>query len=141
MVLRPTKVLMAAILLVVAFWASVYLLAYLSLEDPDPDPFKMTLVVSGTETNATDGNLTDVVLWVAVAKGEPRPRWEGVDVSLEHPGGNVTLLPPRYQVDDLDGNGRVSEGDMLSLHALSPEEARGTVTLASGGRTIGTVRL
>lgn len=141
MALRPTKVLMVAILLVVAFWATVYLLAFMSLEDPEPDPFEMTMVVSGTEANSTDGNLTDVALWVAVAIGEPKPRWDRVDVSLEHAGGNVTLLPPRYEVDDLDGNGKITEGDLLKLHALSSEEANGTVVLAKGGRTIGTVRL
>lgn len=141
MALRPTKVLMAAILLVVAFWASVYLLAFMSLEDEGPGPFEMTMVVTGTEANATDGNLTDVALWVAVATGAPKPRWDTVSVSLEHAGGNATLLPPRYVLEDVDGNGRVSEGDLITIHGLSAEEVAGTVVLAKGGRTIGTVRL
>lgn len=141
MALRPTKVLMVAILLVVAFWVTVYLLAYTSLEDPGPEPFEMTLVVSGTEPNATDGNLTDMVLWVAVATGEPKPLWDKVDVTLEHSGGITTLLPPKGVLEDVDGNKRVSQGDLITLHALSPEEANGTVTLAKEGRTIGTVRL
>ena len=139
--MRPTKVLLVAILLVVAFWATVYLLAYLSLEDPEPDPFKMTLVVSGSETNTTDENLTDAVLWVAVANGQPKPRWDRVDVTLVHTGGLVTELYPRYELDDQDGDGRVSEGDLLLFPGLNADEAEGTVTLSVEGKAIGTVRL
>jgi hypothetical protein len=141
MALRPTRVLMVAILLVVAFWVTVYLLAFMSLEDEGSEPFEMTMVVSGTEANATDGNLTDVALWVAVATGGPKPRWDNVDVTLEHTGGNVTLLPPRISLEDVDGNGRVSEGDLITLYGLSAGEAAGTVVLVNGGRTIGTVKL
>ncbi len=141
MALRPTKVLLVAIVLVVIFWTAVYLIALLSLEDPEPDEFRMTLMVSGKEVNATDGDLTDVVLWVAVANGEPKPRWERVDVTLEHAGGGTTLLPPRLQVDDHDGNGKVSEGDLLTLSGLIAEEAEGTVVLSVEGKAIGTVRL
>ena len=141
MALRPTKVLLVAILLVVVFWAVVYLLASLTLEDPEPDPFRMTLMVSSSGENSTDGNLTDVVLWVAVANGEPKPRWERVDVTLENTGEGVPLLPPRLRVDDQDGNGRVSEGDLLTLGGLTREEAGGTVTLSTGDEAIGTVRL
>jgi hypothetical protein len=101
----------------------------------------MTLVVSGTEANTTDGNLSDVVLWVAVANGEPKPGWSGVDVVLSRKGSNTTLVPPRLEVVDQDGNGRVSEGDLLHLNALTAEEAGGTVTLQEEGRVIGTVRL
>jgi hypothetical protein len=132
---------MAAILLVVAFWATVYLLAFLQVDDPGPEAFRMTLVVSGNEGNTTDGNLTDVVLWVAVATGEPKPAWDRVDVVLELPGSNVTMGPARLRVVDQDGNGRVSEGDLLHLNALTAEEAGGTVTLQKGGEVIGTVRL
>jgi hypothetical protein len=138
---RPSKVLMAAILLVVAFWATVYFLAFLQVDDPGPEPFRMTLVVSGTEANATDGNLTDVVLWVAVANGEPKPRWSGVDVVLSQQGSNVTMVPPRLEVVDQDGNGKVSEGDLLHLNALTADETGGTVTLQEEGRVIGTVKL
>jgi hypothetical protein len=138
---RPSKVLMAAILLVVAFWATVYLLAFLQVDDPEPEPFRMTLMVSASEANATDGNLTDVVLWVAVSNGEPKPRWTRVDVVLQLDGSNETLEPPRLEVADLDGNGRVSEGDLLHLNALTAAEAGATVTLQEEGEVIGTVRL
>ena len=141
MALRPSKVVMAAVLLVVAFWATVYLLAYLSVDDPGPGPFRMTLMVSGAEENATDGNLTDVVLWIAVANGEPKPRWNAVDVVLDSDAGSETLVPPRLRIDDQDGNGRLSEGDLLALHALTTEEAEGTVTIWKDGKAIGTVNL
>jgi hypothetical protein len=141
MALRPRTVVLAAALLVVAFWATVYFLAYLQVGEPDADPFRMTLLVSASEPNANDGNLTDVVLWVAVANGEPKPRWSGVELGLEHPTGNVTLWIPRVDVDDLDGNGRVSEGDLISLPGLTSEQAGGTVTLWRDGRAIGTVRI
>ena len=141
MALRPSKVVMAAVLLVVAFWATVYLLAYLSVDDPGPDPFRMTLMVSGAEENATDGKLTDVVLWIAVANGEPKPRWNAVDVVLDSDAGSETLVPPRLRIDDQDGNGRLSEGDLLALHALTTEEAEGTVTIWKDGKAIGTVNL
>ncbi len=141
MALRPSKVVMAAVLLVVAFWATVYVLAYLSVDDPGPGPFRMTLIVSGAEENATDGNLTDVVLWIAVANGEPKPRWNAVDVVLDSDAGSETLVPPRLRTDDQDGNGRLSEGDLLALHALTTEEAKGTVTIWKDGKAIGTVNL
>jgi hypothetical protein len=132
---------MAAILLVVAFWATVYILAYLQVDEPEPDDFRMTLVVSDSMTNTTDGNLTDVVLWVAVASGEPKPRWAQVEVALETSGGSETLVLPGYRIDDQDGNGRVSEGDLLLLSALDADQASGTVTLSTEDGTIGTVRL
>ncbi|MCK5252490.1 MAG: hypothetical protein KAQ96_06050 [Thermoplasmata archaeon] len=141
MALRPSKVVMAAVLLVVAFWATVYLLAYLSVDDPEPGPFRMTLIVSGAEENTTDGNLTDMVLWIAVANGEPKPRWNEVDVVLDSDAGSETLVPPRLRIDDQDGNGRLSEGDLLALHALTIEEAEGTVTIWKDGKAIGTVNL
>ena len=141
MALRPSKVVMAAVLLVVAFWATVYLLAYLTVDDPGPDPFRMTLIVSGADENSTDGNLTDVVLWIAVANGEPKPRWNEVDVVLDSDAGSETLVPPRLRIDDQDGNGRLSEGDLFALHALTTEEAEGTVTIWKDGKAIGTVNL
>ncbi|NIP36115.1 MAG: hypothetical protein GWN18_14295 [Thermoplasmata archaeon] len=62
-------------------------------------------------------------------------------MTLEHAGGGTTLLPPRLQVDDHDGNGKVSEGDLLTLSGLIAEEAEGTVVLSVEGKAIGTVRL
>ena len=141
MALRPRTVVLAAALLVVAFWATVYLLAYLQVGEPEPDPFRMTLMVSDTEPNATDGNLTDVVLWVAVANGEPKPRWSQVEVVVESTAGTETIVPPRLDVDDQDGNGKVSEGDLVSLSGLTSEQAGGTVTLWKDGKAIGSVRL
>jgi hypothetical protein len=130
---------LVALLMVAIVLTFLYVLA--SLQDPEPDPFRMTLMVSDSEANATDTNLTDVVLWVAVANGEPKPRWSEVEVFLETPSGNVTLVPPRLRVDDQDDNGRISEGDLLWLAALTAEEANGTVILGAEGEVIGTVRL
>ncbi|UCC92652.1 MAG: hypothetical protein JSW25_08305 [Thermoplasmata archaeon] len=137
----PSRVWIVAIVLVAAFWATVYILAYLQVDEPGPDEFRMTLMVSGSEANATDGNLTDVVVWVAVANGEPKPRWTGVEVTLETPSGSEVMAPPRLRIEDQDGNGRVSEGDLLTLYALDAEEASGTVILSTEDGPIGTVRL
>jgi len=141
MALRPRTVVLAAALLVVAFWATVYLLASLQVGEPGPEAFRMTLMMSDTEPNATDGNLTDVVLWVAVTNGEPRPRWSRVEVAVMTSTGNETIVPPWLDVDDQDGNGRVSEGDLLTLYGLTAEQAGGTVTLWKDGEAIGSVRL
>ena len=138
MALRPSHLWLAALVLLVA---AVVVMVLAPDAEEDTDPFRMTLLVSGTDANSTDGNLTDVVLWVAVANGEPKPRWSKVDVILESAAGIETLVPPRLRIDDQDGNGRVSEGDLLILSALTVEEAEGTVTLWKGGEAIGTVRL
>ena len=141
MALRPRTVVLAAALLVVAFWVTVYLLAYTQVGDLEPDPFRMTLVVSDTEPNTIDGNLTDVVLWVAVSNGGPKPRWSQVELGVEYPTGNNTLWISQLDVNDQDGNGKVSEGDLISLPGLTSEQAGGTVTLWLDGRAIGSVRL
>jgi hypothetical protein len=114
---------------------------YLINLEQEPDPFSMTLLVSSSVTNVTDENLTDVVLWVAVAQGEPKPRWSGVEVRLESALGNETLSPPKLDVSDQDDNGRVTQGDLLRLNGLTPIEMQGSVTLWTDGRAIGTVEL
>lgn len=114
---------------------------YLINLEQEPDPFSMTLLVSSSDTNVTDENLTDVVLWVAVAQGEPKPRWSGVEVRLESALGNETLSPPKLDVSDQDDNGRVTQGDLLRLNGLTPIEMQGSVTLWTDGRAIGTVEL
>jgi hypothetical protein len=134
-------VVLAAALLVVAFWATVYLLAYLQVGEPDDDPFRMTLMVSGSEPNATDGNLTDVVVWVAVSNGAPKPRWSQLEVAVESTAGNETIVPPQLDVNDQDGNGRVSEGDLVTLSGLTTHMAGGTLTLWMDGKAIGSVKL
>jgi len=114
---------------------------YLINLEEEPDPFSMTLLVSSSDVNGTDENLTDVVLWVAVAQGEPKPRWSKVEVSLESALGNETLSPPKLEISDQDDNGRVTQGDLLRLYGLTPIEMQGTVTLWTDGRAIGTVEL
>ena len=138
MALRPSHLWLAALVLLVA---AVVVMVLAPDPEEDKDPFRMTLIVSGTDANSTDGNLTDVVLWVAVANGEPKPRWSRVEVILMSVAGEETLVPPRLRIDDQDGDGRVSEGDLLMLSALTVEEAEGSVTLWRGGEAIGTVRL
>ena len=132
--------LVAAILVAAVVVLSVYAL-YLMEDEPDADPFHTTLMVTDTGANVTDENLTDVIIWVAVANGEPKPRWSDVEVTLESPAGNETLVPPRLEIDDQDGNGRVTEGDLLTVNALTSIEMQGKVTLWTGGRAIGTVKL
>jgi hypothetical protein len=139
MAARPLY-LVAYILVAAAVVLSVYAW-YLMEGEPEPDPFHITMVVSDTGVNQTDGNLTDVIIWVAVANGEPKPRWSDVEVMLESPEGNGTLAPPQLRIDDQDGNGRVTEGDLLRLNALASNEMEGDVTLVTDGRAIGTVSL
>jgi hypothetical protein len=114
---------------------------YLINLEEEPDPFSMTLLVSSSDVNGTEENLTDVVLWVAVAQGEPKPRWSEVEVSLESALGNETLSPPKLEISDQDDNGRVTQGDLLRLYGLTPIEMQGTVTLWTDGRAIGKVEL
>ena len=139
MAIRPLNALVAA--LVVVALALVGYWYYLATQEPDPQPFHMTVLVSGTEANATDENATDVQLWIAVAVGEPKPPWADVEVTLESAEGCQTLVPPRLRIDDQDGNGRVTEGDLLLLYSLDPVEAQGEVTLWNGERAIGKVEL
>ena len=110
-------------------------------EEEDPDPFSMSLVETGCEANGTDGNLTDIILWVAVSHGRPRPSWEGLEVRIEMNGGFETLSAPALSIDDQDGNGKVTEGDLLLLRGLQDDLAQGRVVLIKGARTIGSVEL
>jgi len=141
MALRPAHFFAAAILLVAGTIAVAWVLASLQDGDEEQDPFRMTLLVSEVDANGTDPNLTDVHLWVAVVNGGPRPRWSSVDVRIDHAAGNDTLVPPQLVIDDVDGNGRVSEGDLLTLNALDTDMASGTVTLSREDKAIGTVSL
>jgi len=141
MALRPVHFFAAAVLLVAGTMAVAWVLGTLQEGKEDQEPFRMTLLVSGTDANGTDLNLTDARLWVAVVIGGPRPKWSVVDVRIENGTRNDTLVPPRLMIEDVDGNGRVSEGDLLTLNALTPDMASGTVTLLREGRAIGTVSL
>ena len=141
MALRPAHFFAAAILLVAGTIAVAWVLASLQDGDEEQEPFRMTLLVSEVDANGTDPNLTDVRLWVAVVNGGPRPRWSSVDVRIDHAAGNDTLVPPQLVIDDVDGNGRVSEGDLLTLNALNTDMASGTVTLSREDKAIGTVSL
>ncbi len=140
MALRPAHFFVAAILLVAGSLTAAWVLTSLQDDDEEQDPFRMTLLVTEVDTNGTDANLSDAHLWVAVVNGGPRPRWSTVDVRIDHAAGNETLYPPRVVIEDVDGNGRVSEGDLLILNALTTDMASGTVTLMREGEAIGTVR-
>ncbi len=139
MAVRPLY-LVAFILVAAAVVLSAYAWYLINLE-LEPDPFSMTLLVSSSDANGTDENLTDIVLWVAVAQGEPKPSWSEVGISLESALGNETLSPPKLDVSDQDDNGRVTEGDLLRLYGLTLIETQGRVTLSTDGRAIGTVEL
>ena len=110
-------------------------------KEEEQDPFSMSLVETGREANGTDGNLTDVTLWVAVSHGRPRPSWEGMEVRIETGGGSETLSDPSLAIQDLDGNGRVTEGDLLLLWGLGDDLSHGRVVLFKGARTIGSVEI
>lgn len=114
---------------------------YIYGREPEPDPFHSTLLVEGTEANATNGNLTDSVIWVAVASGEPKPPWSDVEVVLGTASGNETLVPPKVRVDDQDADGHVTQGDLITLYGLTGAEMEGRVTLVADGMAIGTVKL
>jgi hypothetical protein len=136
---RPWQI--AALVLVILAIIFVGIWWSLLTSEPEPDPFYMTLVVSSVDTNVTDGNLSDVVVWVAVAGGEPHPRWSGVEVLVGPAGGGVALTPPQLEVDDQDGNGRISQGDLIRIRSLEASQLGGEVSLVTDGRTIGKVDL
>jgi hypothetical protein len=139
MAVRPFY-LVAIFLVAVAAVLGAYAWYLINLEQ-EPDPFSMTLLVSSSDANGTDENLTDVILWVAVAQGEPKPLWSEVEVMLESALGNETLSPPKLEISDQDDNGRVTQGDLLRLYGLTPIEMQGRVTLWTDGRAIGMVEL
>jgi hypothetical protein len=139
MAIRPLN-LAAYILIVAAVVLGVYAW-FLMGQEPEPEPFRSTLVISDTWTDPESVGTTNVLIWVAVANGEPKPRWSNVEQVLESPEGNRTLAPPQLEVDDQDGNGRVTEGDLIRVYELTSTEMMGTLTLRMDGTTIGTVKL
>ena len=134
-IIAATIVALIAIAVVLRTYYAIY------GSEPEPDPFHTTLVVTGSEHNATDANLTDLIVWVAVAAGEPVPRWEIVEVTLAGTMGTTTLSPPRLQLEVQDGDGRISEGDLIRLNALDDVQTGGELTLMWKGKAIGTVEL
>ena len=133
---------MLAGMALIAFTLVLFVSLRLSLPDAEePDPFSMSMVETGREANGTDGNLTDVTLWVAVAHGRPRPSWEGMEARIDMDGGSETLSGPSLSIQDLDGNGKVTEGDLVLLWGLGDDLTQGTVVLFKGARTIGSVEL
>jgi hypothetical protein len=134
---RPLTILtaimvLAAVVLLGLYWAQL-------VKEPEPDPFHMTLVVSSDATNASDPNLTDLVLWVAVAGGTPHPRWTAVSLMAGPEGSLATVEPPRLLVDDQDGDGRISEGDLLWVFGLDTGLVEGGFSLVQGERVIAKV--
>ena len=109
--------------------------------EPEPDPFHMTLLVSSVDANATDANQSDVVLWVAVVGGEPRPRWSKLEVTLGAMDGDAVLEPPQLMVDDQDGNGRISQGDLIHIRALEDHQLEGEGSIDKDGISIVKVKL
>lgn len=113
------------------------------LDDPqaeeDADPFHMTLLLSGIEANGTDGNLTDAALWVAVVGGEPRPFWADLQVTQGAVTGTPALGPPVLVIDDQDGDGVVTEGDLVYLYGLDAPVDGGSIALWADGQLIAEV--
>jgi len=102
---------------------------YLINLEQEPDPFSMTLLVSSSDANGTDENLTDIVLWVAVAQGEPKPSWSEVGITLESALGNETLSPPKLELWNCNMSPRaIIETSMGMITAeLFADGAPGTV--------------
>ncbi len=131
-----------AIAVIIAFGVIVMFGFWLSLPDEvEDDPFSMSLLETWRGANSTDANLTDVNLWVAVVNGRPRPLWEDVEMRIETGGAYEALGPPRLDIDDQDGNGKVTEGDMLLLRGLDAELSHGRFVILKGARTIGTMEI
>ena len=137
---RRTVWMALGIIAVASIVASVLLLP-LPVEE-EPDPFHATILLEGIGPNATDASRLDAAIWVAVSAGEPKPRWDAVDVVAMQGALNETLAAPALEVDDLDGNGRLTEGDFLHLSGIPGAYWNGTVVLITpGGSTIGSVEL
>ena len=130
--IATTIMVSVAVVLLGLYWVQL-------VKEPEPDPFHMTLVVSSTVANASDANLTDLVLWVAVAGGAPHPRWTEVSLLAGHEGSRAALEPPGLLVDDQDDDGRISEGDLLWVFGLDASLVEGGLSLVQGERVIGKV--
>jgi hypothetical protein len=113
------------------------------LDDPQveegADPFHMTLLLSGAEANGTDGNLTDAALWVAVVGGEPRPPWADLRFTLGAVAGSQAMGPPVLVLDDQDGDGVVTEGDLIFLYGLDAPVDGGSIALWVDGQLLAEV--
>ena len=137
---RRTVWMALGIIAVASIMASVLLLP-LPVEE-EPDPFHATILLEGIGPNATDASRLDAAIWVAVSAGEPKPRWEVIDVVATQGTLNETLAAPALEVNDLDGDGRLTEGDFLHLSGIPGAYWNGTVViLTQGGSTIGSVEL
>ncbi len=110
--------------------------------EEEPDPFHATLLLEGVEPNATDASRLDAAIWVAVSAGKPKPVWGEVEVVARNGALNRTLGPPELEVDDLDGNGKLTEGDLVHLNGIPGAYWEGDVTLYTpSGAAIGSVEL
>jgi hypothetical protein len=138
MVKNPVVV-AAGILLVVSITATV-LLWPTPVEDR-PDAFHAIVLLLDAQPNETDPSHLDAAMWVAVAAGEPKPRWSRVDVVAAKGASCETVHPPVLEVDDLDHDGLLTRGDIVHLNGLAGAYWNGTVTLRDGNETIGSVSI
>ncbi len=139
MVNRPMR--MAVFLVALASITATILLWPVPAEEEDPDPFYATFLLSEATANSTDPSRLDAAIWVAVAGGEPKPRWAEVDVVATDSGTCRTLAAPVLEVDDLDTDGRVTRGDVVHLNGLEGTFWGADVAFVRMGVTIGSVRI
>jgi hypothetical protein len=138
MVKNPVVV--AAGILLVASIAATILLWPTPVEQ-SPEPFYATVLLLDAQPNATNPTHLDAAIWVAVAAGEPKPRWSHVDVMASNGALCETVLPPVLEVSDLDHDGLLTRGDVVHLNGLAGAYWNGTVTLRDGNGTIGSVSI
>ena len=139
MVSRSTR--MAVFLVALASITATILLWPVPTEEEEPDPFYATFLLSEAAVNATDPSRLDAAIWVAVAGGEPKPRWAEVDVIARDSGTCRTLAAPVLEVDDLDTDGRVTQGDIVHISGLEGAFWDADVSFVRLGNTIGSVRI
>jgi hypothetical protein len=132
---------MAVFLVALASITATVLLWPVPSEDEEPDPFYATFLMSEAVVNSTDPSRLDAAIWVAVAGGEPKPRWAEVDVVARDAGTCRTLAPPVLEVDDLDANGRMTRGDVVHLNGLEGSLWGADVAFVRLGIIIGSVRI
>jgi hypothetical protein len=85
----------------------------------------------------------NVSLWVATVGGEPRPRWSDLRLTANSTTTGREVSPTGVELHDLDGDGRVSEGDVLFLRGLDERllDERGEIILWSDGLAIATSKV
>jgi hypothetical protein len=135
------KMRMAVFLVAVASVTATILLWPVPADEEEPDPFYATFLLSEAAANATDPSRLDAAIWVAVAGGEPKPRWAEVEVVARDSGTCRTLASPVLEVDDVDANGRMTRGDVVHINGLEGSFWGTDVAFVRLGITIGSVRI